>query len=284
MYHGNFAAYLVSRTFAPQSALVWNIRVGLDTMSTYRPFTRALIRFGANLSQAADRVIYNAISARDQHEAIGYCSERSQWIPNGFDLERFRPDPSARVEVRQELGLHQETPLLGHFARFHAEKNQRLFLSALEALAPDVHGLMAGQGIHAGEPELVEMIHQFGLENRVHLLGERTDLPRLTASLDIAVSPSWNEGFSNTLGEALACGVPCVATRVGDSETLVGMAGRIVPPGNIPAMVEALSLILALPLSQRANMGELGRQQMAVSYNLGAVAHQYQTLYETLAL
>ena len=282
MYHGNLAAYLVSRFMGGQASLVWNIRVGIDTMNTYRPFTRAVIRMGARLSHFTDRVLYNALKAREQHEAIGYCREKSRWIPNGFDLDSFRPDPLARVQVRQELGLLPEAPLVGHFARFHAEKNQQLFLSALAELPSGVHGLLAGQGIHSGQPELANVVRRHGLEGRVHFLGERTDLPRITAALDIAVSPSWNEGFSNTIGEALACGVPCVATRVGDSEILVGQAGRIVPPGNTAALAEALRSLLALPPLQRIRLGELGRRKMETEFSIGVVAHQYEALYRAL--
>jgi glycosyltransferase involved in cell wall biosynthesis len=282
MYHGNLAAYLASRLLANQAALVWNIRVGIDTMSTYRPTTRGLIRLGARLSRSADRIIYNAAAAREQHETIGYHPERSLWIPNGFALDRFRPDPGARVQVRQELGLLPDVILLGQFARFHAEKNHRLFLSALGTLPPEVHGLLAGQGIHSGQPELAAAVRQHGLEGRVHFLGERNDMPRLTAALDIAVSPSWNEGFSNALGEALACGVPCVATRVGDSATLVDQAGRMVPPGDTEALCEALRSLLALSHPQRVSLGDLGRRKMEAEFSMRVVAHQYETLYQAL--
>lgn len=282
MYHGNLAAYLTAHLLAGRTPLVWNIRVGIDTMATYRPLTRGLIRLGARLSRSADAIIYNAVAAREQHEAIGYRKERSHWIPNGFNLERFRPDPGARVQVRQELGLPPEAPLLGQFARLHAEKNQQLFLSALGSLPPEVHGLLAGQGIHPDQPELAAMVRQYHLAGRVHFLGERTDLPRLTAALDIAISPSWNEGFSNALGEALACGVPCVATRVGDSAALVGPAGRLVPPGDAEALVAALRELLALSRPERISLGALGRHKMEAEFSMGVVAHQYEMLYQAL--
>lgn len=282
MYHGNLAAYLAARLVSGQVPLAWNIRVGLDTMVTYRPMTRALIHLGARLSTAPEVVLYNAQTAREQHEALGYRADRSHWIPNGFDLDRFRPDPAARIQVRQELGLRSDAPLIGQFARFHPEKNQQLFLAALATLPPEVHGLLAGQGIHAGQQALAAMVRQHGLEERVHLLGERTDLPRLTAALDIAVSPSWNEGFSNALGEALACGVPCVATRVGDSAVLVGQAGRIIPPGDRAALTEALQSLLALPMEQRTQLGDLGRRKMEREFGIQAVARKYQSLYQSL--
>jgi glycosyltransferase involved in cell wall biosynthesis len=282
MYHGNLAAYLAARFLFGQAPLVWNIRVGLDTMATYRPLTRALIYLGARLSAATDCVLYNAHRARDQHESLGYLASRGRWIPNGFELDCFHPDPLARGQVRQELGLHPETPLIGQFARFHAEKNQLLFLAALAALPPEVHGLLAGQGIREDQRELAAAVRQHGLEGRVHILGERTDLPRLTAALDIAVSPSWNEGFSNALGEALACGVPCVATGVGDSVVLVGQAGRIVSPGDTAALAEALGSLLVLSHEQRRSVGALGRRRMETEFGIRVVAGEYEALYRSL--
>lgn len=282
MYHGNLAAYLAARLLPGQAPLLWNIRVGIDTMATYRPMTRMLIHLGARLSGAAEVVLYNAHAARAQHEAIGYRADRGRWIPNGFALDRFHPDPQARIQVRQELGLGPEARLIGQFARFHPEKNQRMFLEALRKLPPEVHGVFAGQGVHPDQPELASALRDPGLAGRVHLLGERTDLPRLTAALDIAVSPSWNEGFSNVLGEALACGVPCVATRVGDSAALVGGAGRIVPPGDPAALVEALRSLLALTAEQRIQLGALGRANMEAEFSIQAVALQYQSLYQSL--
>ena len=162
------------------------------------------------------------------------------------------------------------------------EKNQTLFLEALAALPPSVHGVLAGQGIRPDQPPLVAATERLGLSERIHLLGERTDLPRLTAALDVAVSPSWNEGFSNTLGEALACGIPCVATRVGDSEGLVGSAGRTVPPGDLAAMTTALQELLTLTSAARRELGELGRQRMEAAFSLRAVARHYELLYESL--
>ena len=282
MYHGNLAAYLVSRFLPGEAPLLWNIRVGLDTMATYRPLTRALIHLGARLSAAPDVVLYNAHAARKQHEALGYRADRSHWIPNGFELDRFRPDPEARIQVRQELGLPPDTPLIGQFARFHPEKNQQMFLSALAMLPPEVHGLLAGQGVRADQPELAAALRDPALAGRLHLLGERTDLPRLTAALDLAVSPSWNEGFSNTLGEALACGVPCVATGVGDSATLVGAEGCIVAPGDTAGLTEALRSLLVLPMDQRNRIGERGRRRMETEFSIRTVALEYQSLYRSL--
>lgn len=283
MYHGNLAALLIHTLSGRRSALAWNVRVGIDTLATYRPGTRALIRLGARLSGSADRIIFNAASARTQHEALGYHRDRAILIPNGFDLEAFRPCLEARRSVRRELGIPEGAPLLGQFARFHPEKNQALFLTALAGLPREVHGVLAGQGIHEGNPDLRKALMHPGLEGRVHLLGERTDMPRLTAALDLAVSPSWNEGFSNALGEALACGVPCVATDVGDSAALVGPSGALVPAGDAEALGHAIARLLSQSAEARSAMGEDARRRVEANWGIRSVAGQYENLYRTLA-
>lgn len=282
MYHGNLAALLLASFLSHRPFVVWNIRIALDHPAFYRPTTRFVIRLGAALSGLPDRILFNARTAMTQHIQWGYDSGRCQFIPNGFDLERFTPDPSARTSVRMELGLAPDTPLVGLYARLHPEKNHRLLLEALAAQPKPVHALLAGVGVCPGASALEEPIRCLGLEGRVHLLGPRDDLPRLTAALDLAVSTSWNEGFSNALGEALACGIPCLATAVGDSPDLVDGCGRVIPPGNARALAEAMAELLAAPEAVRNELGQRGRARMEANFPMAAVAQSYAALYMEL--
>lgn len=283
MYHGNLAATALRTALFQRASLAWNIRCGLDTPDQYRPSTRALIQLLARCSGTPDLILYNAHSARAGHEAASYSERRSLVIPNGFDLDAFRPDPVSRQALRSALGLREGTRLVGLVARFHPEKNPRLFLEALSLLPREVHGLMAGSGMVPENPALASSVQAFGLSTRVHLLGERHDMPAVLAGLDLAVSASWNEGFSNALGEAQACGVPCVATAVGDSPRMIGGLGRLVPAGDAPAMAEAMSAILHIPATEREALGLRCRQRMAEDYSLSAVARRYSEAYHRLA-
>lgn len=283
MYHGSLAALALKSILFPTAALVWSIRCGLDTFNQYRSSTRGLIRLLAAFSRNPDSILYNAISARETHESMGYESSRGAVIPNGFDLETFRPDLVARYELRSELGLGQDGQILGFIARFHPEKNPGMFLRALSRLPQHVQGLMVGSGMSPGNSLLWDQVRSLHLEGRVHLLGERRDMPRVMAGLDVAVSASWNEGFSNALGEAQACGVPCVATEVGDSALLIGGLGRLVPPGEEAAMAQALSELLELSQEARSALERRCRQRMEGSYDLSLVARRYSDLYHRLA-
>ena len=146
-------------------------------------------------------------------------------IPNGFDTDVFVPSDNARASVRAELGVPENTVLVGRIGRYHHTKDYPNFLQAAAMLLrnhPDIQFLVAGKNVDWNNGELRRQVQEFGLVERIHLLGERFDIPRLTAALDIAVSSSHAEGFPNVVGEAMACAVPCVVTDVGDSSWLVG--------------------------------------------------------------
>lgn len=282
MYHGCFVATTLQALFPRASALAWNIRCGLDTPDAFRSSTRTLIRLLKGLSGRPDAIVYNAHSARTGHEAFGFRKAAGHVIPNGFDLGRFCPDPAAGPALRTELGLPGETLLAGLVARVHPEKNPGLFLRAIARLGPSVHAVLVGPGAGTDNPWLMGLLAELGLADRVHLLGERRDVSRITAGLDLAVSASWNEGFSNAIGEALACGIPCVATAVGDSPLLVGQAGRLIPPGDEEAMADALRSLLALTVEARFALGQRGRTQMLEAFGLEQMADRYQDLYSRL--
>jgi glycosyltransferase involved in cell wall biosynthesis len=122
------------------------------------------------------------------------------------------------------------------------------------------------------------------LAGRLHLLGERADIPRVTAALDIASSSSsWGEGFSNTIAEALCCGVPVVATNVGDSREIVGDSGIIVPVGDVEALANAWQRLLDAGLEARRTMGQGGRARVLGRYSIKAMAEAYLQLYDEVS-
>src|SRR6202040_2630642 len=114
---------------------------------------------------------------------------------------------------RRELGIAEETILIGLVRRLHPLKDHRNFVAAasrLHARFPDVQFLLCGDEVTPENQELAAWIRDGGVDGRCHLLGPRQDMPKLDAALDVAASSSYSEGFPNVIGEAMACGVPCV--------------------------------------------------------------------------
>lgn len=164
-------------------------------------------------------------------------------------------------------------------ARFHAMKDHANFLKAagqLHEVRPDVHFILVGHGIDEGNPLLREQITSLGLDGYVHLLGERNDINTIiTAALDIA--SSYGEGFPNVIGAAMACGVPCVVTDVGDSAYIVGNTGPVVPPRDPRAL--AWDRVLSMSEDDRQALGLSARERIVSFFSIDAVTKQYENLY-----
>src|SRR5262249_13490671 len=155
----------------------------------------------------------------------GFASERMTVIPNGFDTDRFHPSTEAKADVRRELGVAPGAPLIGLVARYDPFKDHANFLRAAAIVAarlPPARFRVCADRVDWGNAALTGPIANLGLQDRCYLLGPRRDVPRVLAALDLLVSSSASEAFPLTIGEAMACGVPCVATDVGDSALIVG--------------------------------------------------------------
>lgn len=285
MSHADLLGGLAARlTGVPATA--WNVRHSNLPRDKSKWSTRALGHLCALISHwVPDQIVCNSQAGRSVHINMGYDSERFVIIPNGFDLSRFYPNPTARHVVRLELGLPEAVPLIGLIARFDPLKNHEGFLEAtglLHRQRPDVHFLLVGAGVEKSNPAIREWVQRYGVAGVTHLLGFRQDIPRLIAALDIVSSSSYSEAFPNVIGEAMACGVPCVVTDVGDSAYIVGDTGRVVPSGDRTGLATAWEQLLTLPDSERRSLGERARARVAEHFQIGAVVKQYEAFYEEL--
>ena len=286
MYHGNIAATL-GRTLARSRAPVaWNIRQTLYDVRKEKRLTANFVRAGALLSRLPDAIIYNSATGAAQHEKFGYDARRRHLIPNGFDCVQFAPNVEARARVRVQLGMRDSDIVIGLLTRFHPMKDHATFVAAaarVAAIYPEARFLIVGRGVRAPETGILAAIANAGLRDRAVVLGEREDIPDMQSALDIACSSSaWGEGFSNAIGEAMACGVPCVVTDVGDSASIVAKTGLAVAPRDPAALAAAIGELVAAGAERRHALGVAARQRVVGHYALPAVVAQYETLYESL--
>ncbi|MBI4902865.1 MAG: glycosyltransferase [Acidobacteria bacterium] len=277
--HGNLFSQL-SRLLTP-SRLVWNVRGSLDNVASEKRRTRMLISALGVASRLPDRIVYNSRRSALQHEAAGFSRDRTVVIPNGFDGDSFRPDAEARSSVRRELNVPSDHAIVGMVGRAHAVKNHRGFLSAMARVAgrSPFHAVLIGRGVDSSNAGLVRQIAESGLPGRVHLLGERADIPRLTAAFDVAVSASLAEAFPNVVGEAMACGVPCLVTDVGDSAWMVGDTGVVVRPEDEDAMARGIERLLRMSVQDRIQLGRAARCRILSQFSLHDVAERFDQLY-----
>ena len=148
---------------------------------------------------------------------------------------------------------------------------------------PQVHIAMCGENVTTANAALTSRLVEAGIANRCHLLGRREDIPRVLAALDVFVSSSAVEGFPNAIGEAMACGVPCVVTDAGDSARLVGDTGMVVPVREPDALADGVLKMIGLGEDGRTTLGAMARRRVQDLFGIEGAARQYEELYREMA-
>lgn len=285
MYHADLIGGVAAK-LAGDIPVVWNIRHSNLHPSLNKKTTVLTARSCALLSGWLPRkIICCAEESKKIHIHLGYDSLKMIVIPNGFDLTRFRPDPTAKADICKEIGIPHDSRIIGLIARFDPLKDHQNFIRAAHLLKKrddKLHFILCGEGISKENRQLVNSIKSAELKGSFHLLGHRSDIPRINASFDIATSSSCGEGFSNTIGEAMACGVPCVVTDVGDSSYIVGNTGKVVPPRNSETMANAWQELLELTPRDRNRLGLEARQRVLDLFSLDRVTRQYETVFRNV--
>ena len=281
LYHADFLGLLAGK-IARLPRIIWNVRCSDMDMRHYSKFSTLVIRALAALSPIPEAVIVNSEAGCEFHERLKYRPRQWVLIHNGFDLDRFSPNSGARTKFRQELRLPRDSILIGLIARLDPMKDHVTFLKAAYLLLKNdsrVHFVLVGSEVSWENLELLAGIRSAGSGKHFHLLGEREDVPRIMAALDIATSSSTSEGFPNTIGEAMACEVPCVVTDVGDSAFLVSDTGKVVPPMNPEALAEGWQQMIELGEMGRRQLGAAARQRIKEHFNLSAIVERYEKFY-----
>lgn len=279
MYHADLLGGIAGR-FAGVPT-VWGIRNSdLDSRTT-KLSTRLVTRLCALLSHwVPERIISCSTVSKKIHISKGYSADKFVVIPNGFDLDRFVISEKCRDSVRRELQIPSAALLVGMVARFDPQKNHEGFLLAASIVLermPNACFILAGSGVTVENPELKQLVTSYNLSNAVHLLGPRNDIPRLMASFDVLVSSSsYGEAFPNVVAEAMACGVACVVTDVGDSGEIVGDTGVVVPARDVQAIARGISAILSLSNDERRVIGLRARQRVHSKFDLAEVVSRYE--------
>jgi glycosyltransferase involved in cell wall biosynthesis len=283
LYHADFAG-LLAGSMAGVPRIVWNIRCAELDVGDVPARLLILRRVLSWLSPLPAGVVCNSQAGCRAHERLGYRPRGWSIIPNGFDTEAFQPSNTAPRDFRAELGLSSGTPLVGMLARLHPMKDHATFVRSAAIVAaqmPHVHFVAVGRGV-PDDPRILALVRELGLSGCMHLLGERQDTPRILAGLDVAVLSSYSEAFPNALGEAMACGTPCVSTDVGDAAAILGSAGVLVPARNPGALAEGVLHLIRSDESTRQALGRAGRERIVATYSLRRAAEQYEGLYTQL--
>lgn len=253
--------------------------VGMLRLS--RPITGSLRLLAARQWGRAFVSISRAIT--DELRGIGVAPARIWSIPNGVDSAHFSPaDPASRSQARRMSGL-PDLPLVVFVGGLVPEKGLDTLLAAWSLLAqelPQARLVLVGRGeLHV---TLLAQAQQLGIADRVIFAGSTDKVVAYLHAADAFVLPSYAEGLPIALLEAMACGLPCVATNIDGSKQLIadGVSGRLVPAGDPIALAAALIAALTVPEAQ--HWGRQARRQILAHYTLPAITEQYITLYRSL--
>lgn len=284
LYHADLLGGAVAR-LSVSCPVLWNLRTATPVPLSFS--TRAVATMCAKASHLLPtRIVCCSEAAAREHARYGYDSTRMVVIHNGFDTARLGPDLDARADLRSELGIPMQAKVVGYVARFDSLKDHATFVAAAGLLArtlPEVFFVLCGDDTTWENSTLASWIDRANVRDRFRLLGRRSDVKRVNALFDIATCCSLTEGLPNVVGEAMACGVPCVVTDTGDSALLVGDTGRVVPTADPSALAAAWAEMLRMDGAALAAMGTRSRQRIESEFDLSKMGQKYAALYRRVS-
>lgn len=251
-----------------RARVVWGLGTSLINLRHYDYMFWLAAGLERVLSRCPDLIIINSNAGFEQHVTRGFPRSKLIVIPNGFDTEVFKPDREAGLRLRAEWDIAANSKLIGVVGRLDPMKDYPNFLRAAAQLARrflDVRFACVGTGPESYARELRRLANDLGIANQIVWTGACADMCAVYNALDVLVSSSCSEGLPNAIGEAMACGVPCVVTDVGDSALLLGDCGTVVPPQDPEALADGITRCLA---AKREDFGARARKRIAENFGV----------------
>lgn len=284
MYHADLIGGLASLA-AGNRRVIWGIRT-TEVSSGVSRTTSVIRKLCARLSSWIPmRIVCAADASRKAHINLGYDSTRMVVIPNGFDPNLMSSMDASRFALRGKLGFDSDDIVIGTLGRFNPDKDHENFVFAMGLLAKKidrVRFLMVGYGLDAENAELAAWLDRTGYADRFVLLGERLDAPVCLSVMDIFCLSSRTEGFPNVVGEAMAIGLPCVVTNVGDAAILVGDCGVVVAKEDSLALSQGLLRVIGMSPYARQQLGHDAKMRIHTEFTMEHARKRFESLYETI--
>ena len=255
--------------FVRPARLVWGLRTSSIDTSPYDWVHRLVYRVEARLSRVADLIIMNSEAGSRHAVAVGFIARRVAVIPNGIDVLQFRPINEARERVRHRWSAPEAHKVIGIVARLDPLKDHKTFLRAAAMLVEersDVLFVCAGDGSESYREELKALSRKLGIVERVIWERGNSNIVEIYNGLDLACSASVTEGFPNAVAEAMACGVPCVVTDVGDSAQIVGGTGIAVPPRDPVVLANGMNHMLRRIDVEGSALAHVARERVVENF------------------
>jgi glycosyltransferase involved in cell wall biosynthesis len=260
-----------------KTKLVFGLRAGGMQLNRYDALSALTYRSEVWLARRANLLIANARAVRADAITRGLPADRIAVVPNGIDTDTMRPDAAAGRALRHAWNISDDAFVIGCVARLDPMKDHANFLRAAASFAcrsSDARFVCVGDGPPAYREELRALANSLGLADRLVWAGEVGDVKAAYNAFDIAtLSSAFGEGFPNVVGEAMACGIPVVATDVGDVRPIIAEIGETVPP-ETPELLCAGWDRLRWRLAQNQSLRQVARDTIVANYGLDAMVRR----------
>lgn len=220
------------KLISPRIKIVWGVRSSNLEFSQYDWLTRATFLLSSLLSCSAARIILNSKSGLEYHRKKGYPIKKMVVIPNGIDTQKYNSNDNYRKKIREEYHIKDSECFIGLVGRLDPMKDHTTFLHAAALFLrqnKNVKFICVGNGKEEYKNKLHDLCGQLLLQDHVIWAGTKDNTNEIYNAFDINTLCSVGEGFPNVVGEAMACGIRCVVTDVGDAREIVNELGYVVP-------------------------------------------------------
>lgn len=272
------------RLFIRPKRLFWGIRASEMDFSHYDWSWRIVNNLEKLLSRIPDGIIVNSYAGEKLLKKRGYPDSRIHVIHNGIDIHKFFSKPSAGMELRKKWLAGRSGPLIGLVARLDPMKDHLTFLRAATILSknfPSAKFVCIGGGKDRYLSELKAFAFSLGLDSKIIWAGEQKNMLAVWNALDLAtLTSAFGEGFPNAVGEAMACGIPCVATDVGDVRIIISNDLFITPCRNPNLLASAWSEELGISEEEREVLCRNNRTRISQEFSIKSMVSKTKQAYQ----
>lgn len=280
LYHADIFGFIVAKILL-RKKIIWNIRHCNLEKDVNKKSTLRIVKINSYLSKFANAITYNSKKAFSNHKLIGYKNKNSIIFYNGFELNEFRYSYEDRIKLRKNLCIKEDVKVIITVGRWDAQKDYNTLIKALVEvkLKYDFLMLMVGTNLTEANNDLYLLLKENNLLNNVLLLGRQENISAFLSAADLYVSSSVGESFSNAIGEAMACELPCVVTDVGDSRYIVGDTGITVHAKDYIGMSNAITSSFQSSVNVRCYKA---RDRIIQNFNIQDIVNNIEKIIMTL--
>jgi glycosyltransferase involved in cell wall biosynthesis len=251
-----------------EAKLIWGFRASNMDYSKYGKFSQFLFYLQKIYSKKVDKIVTNSVASLDFHKKNGFFMDKAVVVYNGIDIKKFKRDEQKKKNLKKKYNLSKKDITIGIVARIDYMKGYPILAKTAKKIFEEVDNIklfVIGDGNKKIKKECEDILGEYNNKKFIWL-GKRKNVKNFYNLFDIYVSSSlFGEGFSNSIAEAMACGVPCVVTDVGDSKTIVGDCGEVVKPNSWECLKKGIENILKKDLKK---LGECSRKRVVENFSI----------------